>query len=162
MQTHFILDSSELDYSLIDKLKVLFKNKRIELIISEIGKYDYDAISIMNRELHKIIFNNDLDLWKNFIDSKSIYGDLEDATIVLNKLTLDNDIPDFKDTYIIELNVKGNFIVKVKPGFTNYISKHGSGNYKKVLLGEIINLIDKDSLFSLENFTLSKTYSDLL
>ena len=35
MQTHFILDSSELDYSLIDKLKVLFKNKRIELIISE-------------------------------------------------------------------------------------------------------------------------------
>ena len=116
----------------------------------------------MNRELHKIIFNNDLDLWKNFIDSKSIYGDLEDATIVLNKLTLDNDIPDFKDTYIIELNVKGNFIVKVKPGFTNYISKHESGNYKKVLLGEIINLMDKDSLFSLENFTLSKTYSDLL
>ena len=133
-----------------------------KLLLSKIGKYDYDAISIMNRELHKIIFNNDLDLWKNFIDSKSIYGDLEDATIVLNKLTLDNDIPDFKDTYIIELNVKGNFVVKVKPGFTNYISKHGSGNYKKVLLGEIINLIDKDSLFSLENFTLSKTYSDLL
>lgn len=133
-----------------------------KLLLSKIGKYDYDAISIMNRELHKIIFNNDLDLWKNFIDSKSIYGDLEDATIVLNKLTLDNDIPDFKDTYIIELNVKGNFIVKVKPGFTNYISKHGSSNYKKVLLGEIINLIDKDSLFSLENFTLSKTYSDLL
>lgn len=133
-----------------------------KLLLSKIGKYDYDAISIMNRELHKIIFNNDLDLWKNFIYSKSIYGDLEDETIVLNKLTLDNDIPDFKDTYIIELNVKGNFIVKVKPGFTNYISKHGSGNYKKVLLGEIINLIDKDSLFSLENFTLSKTYSDLL
>lgn len=133
-----------------------------KLLLSKIGKYDYDTISIMNMELHKIIFNNDLDLWKNFIDSKSIYGDLEDATIVLNKLTLDNDIPDFKDTYIIELNVKGNFIVKVKPGFTNYISKHGSGNYKKVLLGEIINLIDKDSLFSLENFTLSKTYSDLL
>ena len=133
-----------------------------KLLLSKIGKYDYDAISIMNRELHKIIFNNDLDLWKNFIDSKSIYGDLEDATIVLNKLTLDNDIPDFKDTYIIELNVKGNFVVKVKPGFTNYISKHGSSNYKKVLLGEIINLIDKDSLFSLENFTLSKTYSDLL
>ena len=133
-----------------------------KLLLSKIGKYDYDAISIMNRELHKIIFNNDLDLWKNFIDSKSIYGDLEDAAIALNKLTLDNDIPDFKDTYIIELNVKGNFIVKVKPGFTNYISKHGSSNYKKVLLGEIINLIDKDSLFSLENFTLSKTYSDLL
>ena len=74
-----------------------------KLLLSKIGKYDYDTISIMNRELHKIIFNNDLDLWKNFIDSKSIYGDLEDATIVLNKLTLDNDIPDFKDTYIIEL-----------------------------------------------------------
>ena len=138
-----------------------YENDR-KLLLSKIGKHDYDTISIMNRELHKIIFNNDLDLWKNFIDSKSIYGDLEDATIALNKLTLDNDIPDFKDTYIIELNVKGNFVVKVKPGFTNYISKHGSSNYKKVLLGEIINLIDKDSLFSLENFTLSKTYSDLL
>ena len=152
------------DYSLCREVtnssddKESFRNLKEEeyesdrkLLLSKIGKYDYDAISIMNRELHKIIFNNDLDLWKNFIDSKSIYGDLED-----------NDIPDFKDTYIIELNVKGNFIVKVKPGFTNYISKHGSSNYKKVLLGEIINLIDKDSLFSLENFTLSKTYSDLL
>ena len=163
------------DYSLCREVtnssddKESFRNLKEEeyesdrkLLLSKIGKYDYDTISIMNRELHKIIFNNDLDLWKNFIDSKSIYGDLEDATIVLNKLTLDNDIPDFKDTYIIELNVKGNFVVKVKPGFTNYISKHESGNYKKVLLGEIINLIDKDSLFSLENFTLSKTYSDLL
>lgn len=163
------------DYSLCREVtnssddKESFRNLKEEeyesdrkLLLSKIGKYDYDTISIMNMELHKIIFNNDLDLWKNFIDSKSIYGDLGDATIVLNKLTLDNDIPDFKDTYIIELNVKGNFIVKVKPGFTNYISKHGSGNYKKVLLGEIINLIDKDSLFSLENFTLSKTYSDLL
>ena len=163
------------DYSLCREVtnssddKESFRNLKEEeyesdrkLLLSKIGKYDYDTISIMNRELHKIIFNNDLDLWKNFIDSKSIYGDLEDATIALNKLTLDIDIPDFKDTYIIELNVKGNFIVKVKPGFTNYISKHGSGNYKKVLLGEIINLIDKDSLFSLENFTLSKTYSDLL
>ena len=163
------------DYSLCREVtnssddKESFRNLKEEeyesdrkLLLSKIGKYDYDTISIMNRELHKIIFNNDLDLWKNFIDSKSIYGDLEEAAIVLNKLTVDNDIPDFKDTYIIELNVKGNFIVKVKPGFTNYISKHGSSNYKKVLLGEIINLIDKDSLFSLENFTLSKTYSDLL
>ena len=41
MQTHFILDSSELDYSLIDKLKVLFQNKRIELIVSESDDTSY-------------------------------------------------------------------------------------------------------------------------
>lgn len=35
MQTSFILDSDELNYALIDKLKVIFKDKRIELVISE-------------------------------------------------------------------------------------------------------------------------------
>ena len=32
MHASFILDSNELDYSFIDKLKVMFQNKRIELV----------------------------------------------------------------------------------------------------------------------------------
>ena len=63
MQTHFILDSSELDYSLIDKLKVLFKNKRIELIISESDDTRYLLSSPKNKEILlnsiKNIENND-------------------------------------------------------------------------------------------------------
>ena len=63
MQTHFILDSSELDYSLIDKLKVLFKNKRIELIVSESDDTSYLLRSPKNKEILlnsiKNIENND-------------------------------------------------------------------------------------------------------
>lgn len=63
MQTHFILDSSELDYSLIDKLKVLFKNKRIELIVSESDDTSYLLSSPKNKEILlnsiKNIENND-------------------------------------------------------------------------------------------------------
>ena len=63
MQTHFILDSSELDYSLIDKLKVLFQNKRIELIVSESDDTSYLLISPKNKEILlnsiKNIENND-------------------------------------------------------------------------------------------------------
>ena len=63
MQTHFILDISELDYSLIDKLKVLFKNKRIELIVSESDDTSYLLSSPKNKEILlnsiKNIENND-------------------------------------------------------------------------------------------------------
>lgn len=41
MQANFILDSNELDYNLIDKLKEMFKNKRIELMISESDDTEY-------------------------------------------------------------------------------------------------------------------------
>ena len=51
MQTHFILDSSELDYSLIDILKVLFKNKRIELIVSVSVDTSYLLSSPKNKEI---------------------------------------------------------------------------------------------------------------
>ncbi len=51
MQTHFILDSRELDYSLIDKLKVLFQNKRIELIVSESDDTSYLLSSPKNKEI---------------------------------------------------------------------------------------------------------------
>ena len=63
MQTHFILDSSELDYSLIDKLKVLFQNKRIVLIVSESDDTSYLLSSPKNKEILlnsiKNIENND-------------------------------------------------------------------------------------------------------
>ena len=63
MQTHFILDSSQLDYSLIDKLKVLFQNKRIELIVSESDDTSYLLSSPKNKEILlnsiKNIENND-------------------------------------------------------------------------------------------------------
>ena len=63
MQTHFILDISELDYSLIDKLKVLFQNKRIELIVSESDDTSYLLSSPKNKEILlnsiKNIENND-------------------------------------------------------------------------------------------------------
>ena len=63
MQTHFVLDSSELDYSLIDKLKVLFQNKRIELIVSESDDTSYLLSSPKNKEILlnsiKNIENND-------------------------------------------------------------------------------------------------------
>ena len=63
MQTHFILDSSELDYSLIDKSKVLFQNKRIELIVSESDDTSYLLSSPKNKEILlnsiKNIENND-------------------------------------------------------------------------------------------------------
>jgi hypothetical protein len=51
MQTHFILDSNELDYSLIDKLKILFQNKRIELIASESDDTEYLSSSQKNKEI---------------------------------------------------------------------------------------------------------------
>lgn len=41
MHASFILDSHELDYSFIDKLKVMFQNKRIELLVSETDDTEY-------------------------------------------------------------------------------------------------------------------------
>lgn len=51
MQASFILDSNELDYSFIDKLKVMFQNKRIELSISETDDTEYLRTSKTNKEL---------------------------------------------------------------------------------------------------------------
>jgi hypothetical protein len=51
MQANFILDSNELDYNLIDKLKEIFKNKRIELTVSESDDTDYLFISNTNKEM---------------------------------------------------------------------------------------------------------------
>lgn len=50
MHASFILDSNELDYSFIDRLKVMFQNKRIELIISETDDTQYLCASNANKE----------------------------------------------------------------------------------------------------------------
>lgn len=51
MQVSFILDSNELDYSFIDKLKIMFQNKRIELSVSETDDTEYLRTSTTNKEL---------------------------------------------------------------------------------------------------------------
>ena len=50
MHASFILDSNELDYSFIDKLKVMFQNKRIELLVSETDDTEYLCASKTNQE----------------------------------------------------------------------------------------------------------------
>jgi len=56
MQASFVLDSNELDYNFIDKIKVLFQNKRIELTISESDDTEYLLGSNTNKDilLHSI------------------------------------------------------------------------------------------------------------
>ena len=51
MQASFILDSNELDNSFIDKLKEMFKNKRIELFITESDDTEYLRASKTNKEV---------------------------------------------------------------------------------------------------------------
>ena len=69
MQTHFILDSSELDYSLIDKLKVLFQNKRIELIVSESD----DTSNLLSSQKNKEILLNSIKNIEN--NDKVVFAD---------------------------------------------------------------------------------------
>ncbi|HRF55982.1 MAG TPA: hypothetical protein PLV58_01160 [Campylobacterales bacterium] len=50
MQASFVLDSNELDYSFIDKLKAMFQNKRIELYISDTDDTEYLRASEANKD----------------------------------------------------------------------------------------------------------------
>jgi len=50
MQASFVLDSNELDYQLIDKIKELFQNKRIELTIADSDDTEYLFASEVNKE----------------------------------------------------------------------------------------------------------------
>ncbi|WP_458699920.1 hypothetical protein ACKGJI_08825 [Sulfurospirillum sp. 1307] len=50
MQASFTLDSNELDYFFVDKLKEMFKNKRIELSITETDDTEYLCASESNKE----------------------------------------------------------------------------------------------------------------
>ncbi len=51
MQASFVLESNELDYSFIDKLRTMFQNKRIELLVSEADDTQYLFASKANKEL---------------------------------------------------------------------------------------------------------------
>ncbi len=50
MQASFVLDSNELDYSFVDKLKAMFQNKRIELYISDTDDTEYLCASEANKD----------------------------------------------------------------------------------------------------------------
>lgn len=50
MQASFVLDSSELDHSFIDKVKSMFQNKKIELYISDIDDTEYLSASQTNKD----------------------------------------------------------------------------------------------------------------
>lgn len=62
MQASFVLDSNELDYKLIDKIKELFHNKRIELTISDSDDTEYLFTSDANK---KILLNSIANIEKN-------------------------------------------------------------------------------------------------
>ncbi|MBS4067809.1 MULTISPECIES: hypothetical protein [unclassified Sulfurimonas] len=51
MQASFVLDSNELDYSFIDKLREMFQNKRIELFVSETDDTEYLYASKTNKDI---------------------------------------------------------------------------------------------------------------
>lgn len=51
MNANFVLDSSELNYAFIDKLRAMFQNKRIELSITETDDTEYLSASKVNKEL---------------------------------------------------------------------------------------------------------------
>jgi len=51
MQASFILDSNELDNSFFEKLKEMFKNKRIEVSIIESDDTKYLCASKTNKEI---------------------------------------------------------------------------------------------------------------
>lgn len=51
MNAHFVLDSNELNYAFIDKLREMFQDKRLEVSISETDDTEYLSTSSVNREL---------------------------------------------------------------------------------------------------------------
>lgn len=51
MNASFVLDSSELNYAFIDKLREMFQNKRIELFITEMDDTEYLSRSTVNKKL---------------------------------------------------------------------------------------------------------------
>jgi hypothetical protein len=51
MNANFVLDSNELNYAFIDKLREMFQNKRVELTINETDDTAYLTASEINKEL---------------------------------------------------------------------------------------------------------------
>ncbi len=58
MQASFVLEGNELDYSFVDKLKVLFGNKKIELLVSETDDTKYLSTSKSNQNQLLSSINN--------------------------------------------------------------------------------------------------------
>jgi hypothetical protein len=58
MHASFVLDSNELDYKFIDKIKEIFQNKRIELTISDSDDTEYLFSSDVNKEILLNSINN--------------------------------------------------------------------------------------------------------
>ena len=50
MKANFVLDSNELNYAFIDKLREMFQNKRVELSITETDETAYLSASKANKE----------------------------------------------------------------------------------------------------------------
>lgn len=50
MNANFVLDSNELNYAFIDKLREMFQNKRVELSITEMDDTAYLSASTVNKE----------------------------------------------------------------------------------------------------------------
>ena len=50
MNANFVLDSNELNYAFIDKLREMFQNKRVELSITETDDTEYLSASKVNKE----------------------------------------------------------------------------------------------------------------
>lgn len=51
MNANFVLDSNELNYTFIDKLREMFQNKRVELFVTETDDTEYLYASKVNKEL---------------------------------------------------------------------------------------------------------------
>lgn len=49
MQSVYRLNAEELDYQLLESLKSLFKNKEIEIVVSEVAETAYLMRSVANR-----------------------------------------------------------------------------------------------------------------
>mgnify|MGYP001806982879 CR=1 FL=1 len=51
MNANFVLDSNELNYAFIDKLREMFQNKRVVLTITETDDTEYLSASKVNKEI---------------------------------------------------------------------------------------------------------------
>jgi len=68
MQANFILDSNELNSSFIDKLREMFKDKRIELVVTESDETDYLCACDVNKEFVTTAIAN-IESGKNLVEA---------------------------------------------------------------------------------------------
>ncbi len=66
METTYRLNADELDNKFVDSLKSIFKNKKIEIVVSEIDETEYLLRSTANKE-HLLDAVNDVENNKKII-----------------------------------------------------------------------------------------------